>query len=182
MKQYLLAVGVFALVITAVAMADDPKPTAPAQPAQPKATTQPTQPAIQPAQPNPWGQPGVRVTQTRVAQLEEECETLEAQRDVKKAYIRAAEVGVKGAEANLELLSKPGVVSQYEITKAKIEVDAAKAQLDIRMAEMKEVEVKLKHAKKRLEEAKNLPMRPGAPGNPLPSNVKPGDPQPPVSG
>jgi hypothetical protein len=192
MKQYLLAVGVFALVITAVATADDPKPTAPAQPAQPtqpaqpKATTQPAQPGFQPAQPNPWGQP-TRIAPARMnmAQLEEEVETLEAHRDVKKAYIRAAEVAVKSAEVNLDLHTKAGaVVSQTDMLKAKVEVEAAKAQLDIRMAEMKEVEVKIKYAKKRLDEAKNLPMRPGgpAPGNLLPVNPKPADPLPPTSG
>lgn len=90
----------------------------------------------------------------RVAALEEEVETLEAHRDVKKAYIRAAEVGVEAAKARYELVTRAGgAASATEVTAAKYDLEMAKAQLDIRTAEAKEVEVKIKHAKKRLEDA-----------------------------
>src|SRR5262249_30673153 len=87
----------------------------------------------------------------------------EAHRDVKKAYVRAAEVALKASEipaANAERLFANKVIGKDEVEKAKLEVEAAKAQLDIRMAEMKEVEVKVKVAKKRLEDAKAGGVRP----------------------
>jgi multidrug resistance efflux pump len=125
-------------------------------------------------------QPGVvRVTPARMAAMEEEVETLEAHRDVKKAIVKAAEIAVKGAEANYERVAKgPTAFPAQEVDKAKLELEAAKAQLEIRMAEMKEVEVKIKHAKKRLGDAQVAPVRP----NPLLPKVdrKPVDPPPPL--
>src|SRR5262245_23400659 len=156
MNRFMFAAAVFliaGLTISTVTLAMDDDP--PAKPAQPKVIqgkaiqVQPKAVQVQPIQ------PGVgRVTATKMAQLEEEFETLEAHRDVKKAYVRAAEVTVKGAENTLELVNKPGVVAAVELMKAKLEVDAARAQLEIRIAELKEVEVKVKFAKKRLEDAK----------------------------
>ncbi len=97
---------------------------------------------------------------TSRAQLEEELETLEAHRDTKKAFVKAAEVGVRAAELNLQRMQtvvSRGAASKEEVDRATIDVEAAKAQLEIRMAEMKEVEVKIKYAKKRLEDAKSGP-------------------------
>jgi DNA repair exonuclease SbcCD ATPase subunit len=174
MNRPLLAFAMFlitglAISTMALAIPDDPPP---ANPAQPKAVqAQPKVVQVQPIQP---GTIVTRVTPARMATLEEEFETLEAHRDVKKAYVRAAEVALKGAEASLELMNKPNVIPVTELMKAKLELESAKAQLDIRMAELKEVEVKVKHAKKRLDEAKAAPVRP-APK----VDRKPVDPPPP---
>jgi hypothetical protein len=177
MKQYLASAAVFALVVAAVAVAQDPPPTDPTQPGRAKAApVQPKAVQVQPAQP---GLIRSSVTAARMATLEEEFETLEAHRDVKKAIVKAAEVAVKGAEANLALLGQPGQAPASELTKAKIEVEAAKAQLEIRIAELREVEVKIKHAKKRLEDAKAAGVRP-LPGV-RPVDPKQVDPPPPVA-
>lgn len=116
-------------------------------------------PAVQPLQPRV-----VPVTAARMAALEEEVETLEANRDVKKAYVRAAEVALKANEKTYALVkAATGTASATELNKAEADFEMSKAQLDIRVAELKEVEVKIKHAKKRLEDAKAAGVRP-APG------------------
>jgi multidrug resistance efflux pump len=113
-----------------------------------------------------------------MAQLEEEFETLEAHRDVKKAIVRAAEVAVRAAKASYELIAKgPTAYPQQEVDKAKFSLEAAEAQLEIRVAEMKEVEVKIKHARKRLEDAKAAGARP-APGIIRPEETLPIGPPP----
>src|SRR5262245_29842502 len=128
MKRFLSAFAAFALVGAAVATAQDP--AKPAQPA-PKVL-----PAAQPkaVQIQPGIQPGaVRVTAAKMAQLEEEFETLEANRDVRKAFVKAAEVAVKAAEAQLELVNKAaGNITAADRLKAQLEVEAAKAQFEIR--------------------------------------------------
>jgi multidrug resistance efflux pump len=165
MKQYLASAVAYLLVVATVAAAQDAKP---AQPAQPKAVQ------IQPAQPG-----FTRVTAAKMATLEEDFETLEAHRDVKKAIVKAAEVAVKGAENTYERIAKgPNAFPVQEVDKAKFELEMAKAQLEIRAAELKEVEVRVKHAKKRLDEAKAVGVRP-QPGI-RPVNPKAVDPPPPL--
>jgi hypothetical protein len=121
---------------------------------------------------SPFGQPGftTRISPTTarrmLPQYEEEVELIEAQRDIRKAHVRAAEVAVKAAETQFELLGNAGNIPQVERAKARLEVEAARAQLEIKIAEMKEVGVRVKHAKKRVEDAKAaaaapLPERPG---------------------
>jgi hypothetical protein len=179
MKQYLASAAVFALVMAAVAVAQDPPPTDPVQPGRVKAIqAQPKAVQVQPVQPGGVGVGATRVTPARMAALEEEFETLEAHRDVKKAIVKAAEVAVRGAEANLDLIGGANT-PRAELIRAKIEVDAAKAQLEIRVAELREVEVKIKHAKKRLEDAKAAGVRP-LPGV-RPVDPKQVDPPPPVA-
>jgi len=113
-----------------------------------------------------------------MTQLEEEFELIEAQRDIRKAYMKAAEVTVKSAEASFDLISRPGVnIAQTELIKARFDLEAAKAQLEIRAAELKEVEVKVKYAKKRLDELKTATARPVAPAPRV--DPKPVDPPPP---
>jgi len=181
MKQFLFAAGVFALVVASVAVADDPRPTQP--PADPAGKGQAKKARPVETQPdpkaNPWGTTIARVA-PRIMAMEEEVETLEAQRDVRKAYVRAAEVGVKSAEVNLDRIARigaAGVVTREETDKAKLEVEAAKAQLDIRMAELKEIEVKIKFAKKRLEDAKAAPARGPGPFRVNPPAVDPPPPR-----
>lgn len=168
----LFASAVAVLTFAGAVAAQDPKPAEPAQPgganpfraAQPKAAAQ-------------FGTT-TRVTAAKMATLEEEAETLEANRDVRKAFIRAAEVAVKVAEVNaarVEKLVATNAVSKEELEKTRLEIEAAKAQLEIRVAEMKEVEVRVKFAKKRLEDAKAAGVRP-LPGV-LPG-VRPVDPKP----
>jgi hypothetical protein len=175
MKRFVFIAGMFALAVSAVVAGAQVPATVPAQPGGGGKGGQPG--AGQPGQPgNPWGTVTTRVTPAKMALMEEECETLEAARDVKKAYVHAAEVTVRGAEVNLDLISsKPNIAPQSEVMKAKLDVEAAKAQLEIRMAEMKEVEVKIKFAKKRLDDAKVNAVRPA----PTKIDPKPVDPIPP---
>lgn len=154
----MIAATACVLVAGLVATAEDVKPAAPVQPALPKAI-QPK--AVQPVQPLPIRP--IAVTALKMAQLEEDFETVEAHRDVKKAHVKAAEVGVRVAEINLDRLSRlasSNAVAKEEVEKAKLDVDLAKAQVEIRMAELKESEVKVKHAKKRLDDAKLGGVRP----------------------
>lgn len=148
MKRFVFVAGVLALVIAATLA---PKaesvqvkpPAAPIRPVQPGGAV--------PAQPLP------KAAANRIAAAEEELETLEAQRDVRKAYIKAAEVAVEMVRMNalrLERQMSAGFILKEELDKARLEVEVAKAQLEIRIAELKEVEVKIKYAKKRLEDAK----------------------------
>ncbi len=127
--------------------ADDPPPPPPVVP--PRVQIQPL-PAVQPGL-------GVRVTAVTMARYEEEAEVLSAQLDVKKAYIKVAEVTLVGAKQKLDRsikLEERRAITPDEVAVAKIELDTAEAMLDIRKAEAKEVEVKVKYAKKRLESAK----------------------------
>jgi hypothetical protein len=180
MKQFLFAAAAFVLTGAIVASAQDVKPAQP-NPAQPKAVqpkaVQPKVLPVQPVQPRP-----VAVTAARMAQLEEEVETLEAHRDVKKAHMRAAEVGVAAAKARYEVVEKAAkggaVASAAEVTTAKFDVQMAEAQLLIRAAELKEVEVKVKFAKKRLEDAKAAGVRPAPGVRPVPVDPKATDPLP----
>ncbi len=170
MKHFLFAAGALGLV-AACAAAQNPA-TPPAQPA--------VQPKAVPAQPGGFGT--ARVTAARMAQLEEEVETLEAHRDVRKAHVKAAGVAVKAAELGVQQVraaAEKGIVSKEEIDKAALGVEAAKAQLEIHVAEMREVEVKIKYAKKRLEDAKAAGVR--QPGdNPFrKADPRPADPPPP---
>lgn len=145
MLKSLLAAHVF--LFAAAAGADDPPPA-------PKAV----QPRVAPVQPGGLGaQLGGRVSPTVLARYEEEAEVLEAQLDVKKAYIKAAEVSMLGSKVKLDRVLKleaNKAITSEEVMLARFDVESAAAQLDIRKAEAKEVEVKLKHAKKRVEDGK----------------------------
>ena len=128
---------------------------------------QPDQKGAQPWGPGFSGRLSPAAARRIIPQYEEELELTEAQRDIRKAHVRAAEVAVKAAETQFALLDRSGNnVPQIERTKARLEVDAAQAQLEIKIAEMKEVEVRIKYSKKRLEDAKAsaaapLPVRDG---------------------
>ncbi len=160
MTRFLFACAALAFATTVVAV-EDPKPQPEPQPAQPRVVpVQPKGIQVRPAPAQPI-QPGRILGGNRIAAIEEEIEVLEAQRDVRKAYVKAAEVAVTSTEMNVEILGKVGELSVQERNKIKIELEAAKAQLEIRIAEMKEVEVKIKHAKRRLEDATPAGGRPG---------------------
>ena len=172
MTRFLLSMGAIAFLETSMLLAQDPPPTTtrPSQPAQPpaKATRPDPSPRGNPSLGQDYGAMGARAA-ARIETLREEFELLQAQRDVRRAHIRAAEIGVKSALISAELIeaiAKNGVVSKQEVEKAKLEVEAAKAQLDIRMAELKEIEVKIKFAKKRLDDAKAAGVRPARPTGP----------------
>ena len=101
-----------------------------------------------------------------IRRLQDEVELLEAQFETKRAYTRAAEVGVEGAKAKLgrvARLAASAITSTEEVDIARVDLDAAKAQLDIRKAEQRETEVRLTHAKRRLDEAKGPPPVPVPP-------------------
>lgn len=101
----------------------------------------------------------VKPAPPKLAQLEEEFEVLDAQRDVKKARVKAAEGVVEGTKARYDMTARGlGVgTSHAEVLPLKNEYENAKAQLAIREAELKVVEVRLKYAKKRLDGAKASP-------------------------
>ncbi|HEY1186364.1 MAG TPA: hypothetical protein VGE74_01850 [Gemmata sp.] len=162
MRWTVLAVVTCVLVGGLIAPAQDEKAVRPAQPAQPK--------VIQPLPARP-----LTVTAAKMAQLEEEAEVLEAQREVKKAHIKAAEIRVEATNQRYELLNKAAKGTR-EDHDAKYEFDMAKAQLEIRIAELKETEVKVKFARKRLEDAKAAGVRPVP--NPRPVAPKAVDPPP----
>lgn len=146
MKRFVIVGGALALVV-AVSLGQDPRPAQP--------------PAVQV---QPKLAPITKAVANRISAAEEEVETLEAQRETRKAHARAAEVGVQIAQVKAEdvaKLTKQNVVSQAEYMMAKLNVDAAKAQFDVRAAEVKEIEVKLKYAKKRLDDVK-AGIRPAA--------------------
>lgn len=166
---------VVALSATAALVVGQERVPAQPQPAQPKVVrpAQPIQP--QPVQPRP----ALPIAPARMIQLEEEVETIEAARDVKKAHIRAAEVAVRANEATLELVAAQGAnVPKHDMMKAKFELEMAKAHLEIRVAELKEIEVKVKFAKKRLEDAKAGGVRPVPGVRPLPVDPAPDRAQP----
>lgn len=158
---------------------------------QPKRGERAAQPKSAPAQPPRFADQLAPFRAGTVARYEEEVETLEANLETKKAYLRAAEVGVKGPKIELDQTVKLATganptVSQLEVGLYKAKFEAAEAQVQIRQAELKEVEVRLKHAKKRLADAKNPPARPARPDNPnanpfrrgeRPADRKPVDPQ-----
>jgi multidrug resistance efflux pump len=101
-----------------------------------------------------------------IRRLQDEVELLEAHFETKRAYTRAAAVGVEGAKLkfkNVSRLAGEKVVSSDELDMARVDLDAAKAQLEVRMAEQREVEVRLMHAKRRLDEAKGPPPTPVPP-------------------
>jgi hypothetical protein len=170
MKPFLFAAVACALITTAVVTAQN-QPPAP----QPNPVPQ-AQPQPKAAQPRP-----LPVSPTVMMNYEENVELYEAQRDARKAYVRAAEVAVKSAElsyANLDRIAKANQISREELEKGKLEVEAAKAHLEIRLCELKEIEVKLKYAKKRLDDAKAAGVRTPA-NNPFSKiDPKPVDPPP----
>ncbi len=109
------------------------------------------------------GNPFAAITAATVLKLEEEVELLEAQREIRKGYVHAAEIGVRlamVAQERAAALAAKGVLGQDEVEKGKLEVEAARAQLHIRGGEMREIEVKIKYAVKRLEEARARATRP----------------------
>jgi len=115
---------------------------------------QPDAKGFQPFGPGFTGRLSPAAARRAIPQYEEEVELIEAQRDIRKAHVRAAEVMVKAAETQFDLLDKSGNIPQMERMKARLEVEAARAQLEIKVAEVKEVEVRVKYAKKRLDDAK----------------------------
>lgn len=154
----------------------------PAKPADPAQLQAGGKAAPQPAR-EPFGATRP-LSSTLLLSYEENLELLEAQRDTKKAHIRAAEVAVKAAEmtaGRLEKLGGTGLAPQEELAKAKLEVEAAKAQVEIRAGEMKEIEIRIKYAKKRLDEAKAAVRAPAE--NPFrKADRKAVDPVPPPAG
>lgn len=129
---------------------------------------------VQPVQPLPVRP--LPVTAGKMAQLEEEVETLDAERGVKVALVKQAEFDVKRRELIAERLhklsnSKSGqVVGQEQVEEAESALKLAQSQLEIRSAELKVIEVKVKFARKRYEDAKAAGVRPVAPVAPRPAN------------
>jgi hypothetical protein len=173
MKRYLLAVGTLAVIVGIVVAQDSRQRDAKGRDTRPGARPDPQvqfgkADPFQPDQkgPSPFGGPltsrfSPAAARRAIPQYEEEVELIEAQRDIRKAHVRAAEVAVKSAETQFDLLDKSGSnIPQMERMKARLEVEAARAQLEIKVAEVKEVEVRVKYSKKRLEDAKTAAAAP----------------------
>jgi multidrug resistance efflux pump len=95
-----------------------------------------------------------------VRQFEENVELLESQLDIKRAYVKAAEVALAGSTEKFKLVqdaNQKGTAGLDQVVAARLERDTDAAQVEIRKAELNEVAVKLKHAKRRLEDAKGKP-------------------------
>lgn len=170
MFKFVTTACLFAAGFT-IAIAQDPQPAKREEPKEaPKGKAVVGGLGAQPggfAQPaNPFGT--ARVTPATLSRYEEEAEVLDAQLDVKKAYIKAAEVAVAGSKLKLDRaikLEANKAVSSEDVALAKFEMETAVAQLEIRKAEAKEVEVRVKFAKKRVEDGKaNIRVAPPARG------------------
>jgi Skp family chaperone for outer membrane proteins len=74
-------------------------------------------------------------------------EQLEAQLDVKKAHVKAAEVEVAAAKAKRAHVAEQVGEGAAVLDEARFAIQAAQAQLDIRKAEVREIEVRIKLAK-----------------------------------
>lgn len=88
--------------------------------------------------------------------LKDEVELLEAQMEVKRAHIRAAERGVKAATTAFDRMKQArnsGAVSAEQYGQAEEALEKSISELDIRKAEMNEHQVRLTQTKRRLSEA-----------------------------
>jgi Skp family chaperone for outer membrane proteins len=140
MRRFILVTALLVMICMTSALAENlniryvPPPLPQALPTSPSQSPQPS------------SRPAIANAQTR---LEEELETLEAQRQIKKGHLKMAELDVSEAKDDLEKTTR-----KEEIQEAKHDLDKAKAQLEIKAGELKEVEVKIKHVRKRLDETK----------------------------
>ncbi len=146
MRRFLLAATLFALIGMTSALADDPRSRV-TQPVQPKQI--------------PQDLPSTRITTS--TSLEEELELLQAQRETRKGYLKAAEMTLKTSQVKLDELKEitPAFTDNpgESIKRLKLELEAAKGLFEARAGELKEVEVKIKFAKKRVEEAKAVAIQ-----------------------
>lgn len=84
--------------------------------------------------------------------LKEDVELMEAQRDIKREYVKAAEVQLDVAKRKLALVERAGnQVSAQEKADALAAVDLGSAQLRVRNAELKEADLRVTHAKRRVD-------------------------------
>jgi multidrug resistance efflux pump len=147
---------------TACGVADEPLPPQPAQPRvaqplQPRAPQPVQPPLVQPGQPLQPLQPRLPLVSSRLLQLEEELELLQAQLDIKRAHVKLAEVNAAAKESRFKLLNElqgKAAFSQLDVLDARYAWELAEAELRVCMAEMREIEVKIKYAQRRWEEAK----------------------------
>src|ERR1700722_16258980 len=86
-----------------------------------------------------------------VIALDEELETLEAQRQIKKGYLKLAEMDVAEAQQSVASTTR-----NEDMAMAKQELETTKAQLEIKTGELKEVEVKIKSTQRHLAQAKDV--------------------------
>ncbi len=147
-----------AVALASPALADEPRPT-----------QRPERPRI--AQPRGERPDPPRLV-ARLPELAEAVELLEAQCDIRKAHVRAAQISAKKAGLNrqmTEIRIKRNEAMELELAMAKLNELAAQTQVEMRQGELRETEVKLKYARLRLENAKSVRVRPDQvrPANPL---------------
>jgi hypothetical protein len=98
--------------------------------------------------------PGFPGSPDQIQTAREEVELLEAQLDVKRAQITAAELAAAAAEKMLqrgEQLFKSHAIGDEDIDKLRFESASRKAEVQIRRAEMHEPEIRLRQARRRLK-------------------------------
>lgn len=147
---------------TACSIADEPLPPQPAQPRvvqplQPRVPQPAQPPAVQPVPPLQPLQPRLPLVGSRLLQLEEELELLQAQLDIKRAQVKLAEVNAAAKESRFKLMNElqgKAAFSQLDLLDARYAWELAQAELRVRLTEMREMEVKIKYAQRRLDEAK----------------------------
>jgi beta-lactamase regulating signal transducer with metallopeptidase domain len=138
----------------------------------------PQNPKAKPADPKVQT-PAERELAARLEQAGEEVALLGAQLQVKRAQLRAAQLSLDRARAQLKRfakLSAGGALSEAEYAKAKDDAASAEAQLQIKEAELREPEVRLQLARRRLarlqEQAGSRPAASATPATssqPLPA-------------
>lgn len=132
MRQFLLVAALLSAIGMTSALADNPDKT-----------------AVEPAKPKAASSEPPTIRNAVVLAEEEKLELLEAQRQVKKGYLKLAELDVEEAKRSVASATK-----KADVIEAKQELETAKAQVEIKSGELKELDVKIKYAKKRLDEVK----------------------------
>jgi beta-lactamase regulating signal transducer with metallopeptidase domain len=98
--------------------------------------------------------PAQRELEVRLEQAEEDVALLEAQLQVKRAQLVAAQVSLRQAQEQLKRfkqLHEKGALSEATYAKAKDDAGSAEAQYQVKEAELREPEVRLQLARRRLE-------------------------------
>jgi beta-lactamase regulating signal transducer with metallopeptidase domain len=96
---------------------------------------------------------GSRQALEQIQNVRDEIELLEAQRDIKRAMLQAAETDLKQAEVAAALvreMSRAGNVTEQAQRTAEAKIATAREQVRVKEAELKEAEIRLRQAQRRL--------------------------------
>jgi hypothetical protein len=101
------------------------------------------------------------VSAAELGHAKDEVELLAAQREIKRAHLRAAEAAAAFSKTQLDRFQRVAGVRESELSSLQAAAAGAAAQLDIRKAELIEHEVRMAQAKRRLDRLEAL-ARPAA--------------------